>query len=65
VPTLRGGELVITGSVYWLRQEDRELIPPTDAGWERFLAAWRASEVKWTPANEAGKWWWRRGVPRG
>ncbi len=64
VPVLSEGRLVVVKSSYSLRTGPGDIVPPTDAGWSRFLAA-IPKGMGWSQANEVGKWWWGRGVPRG
>jgi hypothetical protein len=39
-------------------------LPPTEAGWQAFLANAPASGLKFGELQEAGKWWWNRLIPR-
>ena len=43
---------------------DGKVIPPTEAGWARFLALAPASGLKWGELAEAGEWWWGQKIPR-
>ena len=40
------------------------VLPPTEAGWQAFLAQAPASGLKFGELAEAGRWWWGRSIPR-
>ena len=40
------------------------VLPPTEAGWQAFLAHAPASGLKFGELAEAGRWWWGRSIPR-
>ncbi|MFZ5480631.1 MAG: SNF2-related protein [Myxococcota bacterium] len=40
------------------------VLPPTEAGWQAFLAQAPASGLKFAELAEAGRWWWGRTIPR-
>ena len=40
------------------------VLPPTLAGWQRFLELAPASELKFTELAQAGTYWWDRKIPR-
>ncbi|MFN7145507.1 MAG: helicase-related protein, partial [Myxococcota bacterium] len=40
------------------------VLPPTDAGWQAFLAQAPGSGLKFGEIAEAGRWWWGRTIPR-
>lgn len=50
---VEGGEVLRAGGV----------IPPTDAGWQRFLAT--PSELPRADLVACAAWWWGRQLPRG
>ena len=39
-------------------------VPPTKAGWARFVELALASEVAFTRLDEAAQYWWGRKAPR-
>jgi hypothetical protein len=52
--SLRSGEGVLAG----------ELLPPTRAGWERYLELAPASGHKFTELLDIGRFWWVRRIPQ-
>jgi hypothetical protein len=52
--SLRSGEGVAAG----------ELLPPTRAGWERYLELAPASGHKFTELLDTGRFWWERRIPQ-
>ena len=52
--SLRSGEGVTAG----------ELLPPTRAGWERYLELAPASGHKFTELLDTGRFWWERRIPQ-
>jgi hypothetical protein len=40
------------------------VLPPTEAGWQAFLAQAPASGLKFGDLDAAGRWWWGRAIPR-
>ncbi|MDP2316561.1 MAG: SNF2-related protein [Pseudomonadota bacterium] len=40
------------------------VLPPTEAGWQAFLAQAPGSGLKFGELAEAGRWWWGRTIPR-
>ena len=61
VPVLVGAELRIGGGDTLRRGE---VLPPTDAGWRRFVELGPSSGLKWSELAEAGEYWWSRKMPR-
>ena len=59
VPAIRGVQLVLG-----LTPPYNSVIPPTSAGWQRFLELARLSGEKFTVLEDAGLWWFGRGIPR-
>ena len=41
------------------------VIPPTEAGWKRFLKEAKDTELSWTDLSGCAGWWWGRRMPRG
>ena len=41
-----------------------DVLPPTEGGWQAFLAQAPASGLKFGELAEAGRWWWGRTIPR-
>ncbi len=41
------------------------VIPPTEAGWKRFLTEARDTEISWSDLAGCAGWWWGRRMPRG
>jgi hypothetical protein len=41
-----------------------DVLPPTEGGWQAFLAQASASGLKFGELAEAGRWWWGRSIPR-
>ena len=41
-----------------------DVLPPTEAGWQAFLAQAPESGLKFGELAEAGRWWWGRTIPR-
>ena len=41
-----------------------DVLPPTKAGWARFLALAATSEETFTRLDEASEYWWGRKAPR-
>ena len=41
-----------------------DVLPPTEGGWQAFLAQAPASGLKFGELAEAGRWWWGRSIPR-
>jgi predicted RNA methylase len=50
--------------VLGLRSPHGEVIPPTLAGWQRFLALAPASGAKFGEIEDVGRWWFGRTIPR-
>jgi superfamily II DNA or RNA helicase len=65
VPFLYQGQLRVAfrEQVGWLVDQG-EVLPPSEAGWKRFLELAPASGHKFTDLEAAGKFWWGRRVPR-
>ena len=61
---VRGGLRILTNT-YALRKDRPAMLPPTDAGYARFLELAPASGLKWSKLNECALWWWARRIPRG
>jgi hypothetical protein len=61
VPIVVGGTLRIAKGRAVV---DGNVIPPTEAGWARFLSLAPASGARWGELAEAGGWWWGRKIPR-
>ncbi len=40
------------------------VLPPTEGGWQAFLAQAPGSGLKFGELAEAGRWWWGRTIPR-
>ena len=40
------------------------VLPPTEGGWQAFLAQAPGSGLKFGELDAAGRWWWGRGIPR-
>jgi superfamily II DNA or RNA helicase len=61
VPVVNG-KLRVTGGA-----ELREgvVIPPTDAGWARFVREGAESDLTWSERAACALWWWGRRLPRG
>jgi superfamily II DNA or RNA helicase/predicted RNA methylase len=59
VPAIRGNQLVLG-----LTPPYSAMLPPTLAGWQRFLELAPMSGVKFTILESAGLWWFGRGIPR-
>jgi len=62
VPVVEGGKLKVVGSSLRLRQSTGELVPPTEAGWLRFLAL--RGEIERAELRGVAREWWGRSVPR-
>jgi hypothetical protein len=61
LPVIRGGKLSAD------EQDARnaeEVLPFTESGYQRFLAAAQTSELKWTEVEAIAQWWWNRTIPR-
>ncbi len=41
-----------------------DVLPPSEAGWQAFLAQAPDSGLKFGELAEAGRWWWGRSIPR-
>jgi hypothetical protein len=50
--------------VFGLAAPKGEVVPPTLAGWQRFLALAPASGAKFGEIEDVGRWWFGRGTPR-
>jgi predicted RNA methylase len=50
--------------VFGLDAMHAEVIPPTLAGWQRFLELAPAAGIKFTELDRAGRWWFGRSIPR-
>ena len=61
VPVLVAGELKVAGGEALRRGE---VMPPTQAGWRRFVELAPGSGLKWSELAEAGEYWWDRKLPR-
>lgn len=61
VPVLVAGSLRVAGGDALRRGE---VLPPTEAGWRRFLELAPGSDLKWTELAEAGEYWWDNKLPR-
>jgi predicted RNA methylase len=59
VPAIRGNQLVLG-----LTPPYSAVLPPTLAGWRRFLDLAPMSGEKFTVLESAGLWWFGRGIPR-
>jgi len=59
VPAIRGNQLVLG-----LTPPYSAVLPPTLAGWRRFLELAPMSGEKFTVLESAGLWWFGRGIPR-
>ena len=59
VPVITNGRLVVG-----LRPPHGEVLPPTVAGWRRFLELGPASGETFSVLEEVGRWWFGRFVPR-
>ena len=59
VPAIRGDQLVLG-----LTPPYRAVIPPTLAGWQRFLELAPHAGEKFTALENAGRWWFGRSIPR-
>jgi len=62
VPVVVGGKLQVVGSSYELRQSSGELVPPTEAGWLRFLEL--RGDTKSAELRRVAWGWWGRTLPR-
>jgi hypothetical protein len=63
MPVVSGSGLeVVTAAT--ANQPGRTVLPPTEAGWQAFLAQAPSSGLTFTELANAGKWWWGRNVPR-
>lgn len=62
VPVVEGGKLKVVGSSYELRQSAGDLVPPTDAGWLRFLEL--RGDAKSAELRRVARDWWCRALPR-
>ena len=63
VPALVRGELKVARGAA-LESPELTVLPPTLAGWERFLELGPAAGLKFTELDDAGEYWWGRRVPR-
>ena len=61
VPVVAGGVLQVAGGDGLRRGE---VLPPSEAGWRRFLELAPGSDLKWSELAETGEYWWDRKVPR-
>jgi hypothetical protein len=59
IPAIRSGQLV-----FGLTSSTSAVLPPTAAGWQRFLEMAPLSGEKFTVLEEVGWWWFNRGIPR-
>jgi superfamily II DNA or RNA helicase/predicted RNA methylase len=59
IPAIRNGQLV-----FGLTPSTSSVLPPTAAGWQRFLELAPLSGEKFTVLEEVGWWWFNRGIPR-
>ncbi|MFS8065297.1 MAG: SNF2-related protein [Byssovorax sp.] len=59
VPAIRGGRLVLG-----LTPPPSSVLPPTLAGWRRFLEMAPLSGEKFSVLEDAGLWWFGRRIPR-
>ena len=41
------------------------VLPPSDAGWTRFLTEAQSTELSWSDLDRCAGWWWGRRMPRG
>ena len=64
VPAFANGKLQVLSSSYRLRRDRPALIPPTDSGWEQFIAMAPDSSLRWTDLNRVAQYWWQRQIPR-
>ena len=58
-PVVRNGILEVG-----VKRKFDEMIPPTDRGYETFLAMAPTSDVRFDALERAAKFWWGRGIPR-
>ncbi|MCB9746737.1 MAG: DEAD/DEAH box helicase family protein [Alphaproteobacteria bacterium] len=62
LPVVQDGRLrVVDGPSL---RSSHELLPYTEAGWQRFLALAPDSGLKFTALDEAASWWWGQKLPR-
>ena len=61
VPVVVGGKLQVVGSSYELRQSSGNLVPPTEAGWLRFLEL--RGEAKSAELRRVARDWFGRALP--
>ena len=59
VPAIRNGQLV-----FGLTSSTSAVLPPTAAGWQRFLEMAPLSGEKFAVIESVGWWWFNRGIPR-
>jgi hypothetical protein len=45
-------------------KQGHEVLPFTEAGYQRLLTTAQASELKWTEVEAIAQWWWNRSIPR-
>jgi hypothetical protein len=50
--------------VLGLASPDGEVLPPTLAGWQRFLELAPTSGAKFSALDDVGRWWFGRSIPR-
>ena len=63
VPVVRGDQLLI---LYGREIQRGEVLAPTEAGFQRFLALGRKNrDLRWTDLNRVAEWWWGRRMPMG
>jgi superfamily II DNA or RNA helicase/predicted RNA methylase len=63
LPVVSGSGLEVVTAANAI-QPGRTVLPPTEAGWQAFLAQAPSSGLTFTELANAGKWWWGRNVPR-
>jgi len=61
VPLVNGRLRIASGS----ELRGGVVIPPTEAGWKRFLVEAKDTELSWTDLSGCAGWWWGRRMPRG
>lgn len=59
LPVLRSGHLEVG-----VKRKFDSILPPTEAGWERFLELAPISDARFDALERAGVLWWGRGIPR-
>ena len=61
LPAERGGRLLVASTISLSHEQ---VLPPTEAGWRRFLALAPSADMKFTDLERVGLTWWGRRIPR-